>query len=296
MHCSVRGKGEAVLFIHGMPTNGRLWDGVVLDLARHFQCFVVDLPGMGGTPFLPYTSAYFAQVAAQLEDVRIRHRVQRWHIVGHDGGCAIAAQYARLFPKRAGCLALLSPAIFPDLRPFFLLELLRKPVLGELSAPLVHALFWHVAMRRALSDTRNAPQRASFFQNFASIAGPWKLMRLVRWGSPQVVLQDFPSILRKLPCPTLVIHGSRDVLPESFACRAADLISDAQLISLDSGHFIPLEQARQVAQNLLAYFTSHGAKLVVGGTPHAGAESRNRPLQAKRTRRRPELVPLPAGR
>jgi pimeloyl-ACP methyl ester carboxylesterase len=235
MHCSARGKGEAVLFIHGMPTNGRLWDCVVLDLARRFQCFVVDLPGMGRTPFMPYSSSYFAQVAAQIEDVRIRYRVQRWHIVGHDGGCAVAVQYARLFPKRVGCLALLSPAIFPDLRPFFLLELLRKPVLGELSAPLVHALFWHVAIRRALSDARNSPQRVSFFQNFAGIAGPWKLMRLVRWGRPQVVLEEFPSILPKLHCPTLVIHGSRDVLPESFARRAADLIADAQLIELSSG-------------------------------------------------------------
>jgi pimeloyl-ACP methyl ester carboxylesterase len=279
-----------------MPTNGRLWDGVVLDLARHFQCFVVDLPGMGGTPFLPYTSAYFVQVATQIEDVRIRYRVQRWHIVGHDGGCAVAVQYARLFPKRVGCLALLSPAIFPDLRPFFLLELLRKPVLGELSAPLVHALFWHVAMRRAVSDARNTPQRVSFSQNFAGIAGPWKLMRLVRWGSPQIVLEEFPSILRKLLCPTLVIHGSRDVLPESFARRAADLIADAQLIALDSGHFIPLEQASQIAQNLLAYFNSRGAKFGEGGSPHPYTESRNRPSQTKQTRRRAGLVALPAAR
>ena len=296
MHCSVRGKGEAVLFIHGMPTNGRLWDGVVLDLARHCQCFVVDLPGMGGTPFLPYTPAYFAQVAAQIEDVRIRHRVQRWHIVGHDGGCAVAVQYARLFPKRVGCLALLSPAIFPDLHPFFLLDLLRKPILGELSAPLVHALFWHVAMRRALSDARNTPQRASFFENFAGLAGPWKLMRLVRWGNPQVVLQEFPSILRRLPCPTLVVHGSRDVLPESFAQRAADLLSDAQLIKLDSGHFIPLEQASQVAQNLLTYFNSRGAKLPQSDSPGRGAAWRIRPSHAKQAQRRPGLVALPVAR
>jgi hypothetical protein len=97
-----------------------------------------------------------------------------------------------LFPKRVGCLALLSPAIFPDLRPFFLLDLLRKPVLGELSAPLVHALFWHVAMRRALPDARNTQQRVSFFQNFAGIAGPWKLMRLVRWGSPRLFSRISP--------------------------------------------------------------------------------------------------------
>ena len=102
----------------------------------------------------------------------MRNRVQRWHVVGHDDGCAIAAQYAHQFPTRVGCMALLSPAIFPDLEPFFLLELLRKPILGELTAPLVHALFWQIAMRRAIPHPHNTSQRASFYKTFSGIAGP----------------------------------------------------------------------------------------------------------------------------
>lgn len=261
MRCSSRGKGEAVLLIHGMPTNGRLWDDVVRDLSRHFQCFVIDLPGMGGTPFLPYGPSYFAEVTAQIEQLRVGHRVQRWHVVGHDGGCAIAVQYAHLFPKRVGCLALLSPAIFPDLKPFFLLELIRKPILGELMAPLVHILFWQVAMRLAIPPARHTSQRASFHKTFSGITGPWKLMRLVRWGRPEIVLRHFPSLLRSLDCPTLVVHGSRDVLPACFASRAADLIENSQIIAIAAGHFMPLEQAVQVSANLMAFFRSRGVEL-----------------------------------
>lgn len=295
MHCSSRGRGEAVLLIHGLPTNGRLWDDVVRDLSRCFRCLIVDLPGLGGTPFLPYSRSYFETVAAQLEEVRIRYRVQRWHIVAHDGGCAMAVHYAHLFPKRVGCLSLLSPAIFPDLRPFFLLEILRRPILGELLAPLVHALFWHIAMRRAIPAERNKLQRASFFERFSSIAGPWRLMRLVRWGKPDVMLQDVPAILSKLECPTLVMHGLRDVLPESFARRAADLIWNAQLITLDSGHFIPLDQASQVAQSLMSYFGSHGTNRLRDASPLDGAASIEQPLEPRRSRRRADLVPLPAA-
>ena len=54
MHADSRGKGDAVLLIHGMPTNGRLWDGVVRELSRRHKCIVIDLPGTGNTPFLPY--------------------------------------------------------------------------------------------------------------------------------------------------------------------------------------------------------------------------------------------------
>lgn len=256
MHSSSHGKGEAVLLIHGMPSNGRLWDEVVRGLSRQYRCIVIDLPGLGDTPSLPYGPSWFAQVAAQIEQVRRRHRVHRWHVVGHDGGCAIAVQYAHLFPQRVACLALLSPAVFPDLKPFFLLDLLRRPVLGELSAPLVNAVFWQVAMRRALPAPRHASQRSSFSKSFRGIGGSWKLMRLVRWGKPELVFEEFPSILKKLACPTLVIHGSRDVLPESFARRAAGLIANSQWIALDSGHFLPLEQGAQVSRNLASFFRS----------------------------------------
>lgn len=256
MHSSSHGKGQAVLLIHGMPSNGRLWDEVVRVLSRQYRCIVIDLPGMGDTSFLPYGPSYFAQVAAQIEQIRKRHRVRRWHVVGHDGGCAIAVQYARFYPQRVESLAMLSPAIFSDLEPFFLLDLLRKPLLGEVAAPLVNAVFWHVAMRRALPGACHASRRSSFAKNFRGIGGPWKLMRLVRWGKPEIVLEEFPSILKELACPALVIHGSRDILPESFAQRAAGLIANSHLIALDSGHFIPLEQAAQVSRHLATFFKS----------------------------------------
>jgi pimeloyl-ACP methyl ester carboxylesterase len=99
-----------------------------------------------------------------------------------------------------------------------------------------------------------------FFKAFSGIAGPGKLMRLVRWGKPGLVFREFPAILKSLQCPALVIHGSRDVLPESFARRAAGLIPNSQLIALDSGHFIPIERAAQVSQHLLAFFHSNGAE------------------------------------
>ena len=44
------GQGPAILFLHGIPTGGRLWDLVVERLQKHFTCIVVDLPGFGQSP------------------------------------------------------------------------------------------------------------------------------------------------------------------------------------------------------------------------------------------------------
>jgi pimeloyl-ACP methyl ester carboxylesterase len=38
---------EAILFLHGIPTRGCLWNGVVERLGAQFRCIAVDLPPEG---------------------------------------------------------------------------------------------------------------------------------------------------------------------------------------------------------------------------------------------------------
>jgi pimeloyl-ACP methyl ester carboxylesterase len=260
MYCTHRGKGEAILFIHGMPTNCMLWDGIIRRLTAHYHCFAVDLPGMGKTPFLPYSANYLDRMADEMESLRILHGVKKWHVVGHDAGSAIAVHYARRFSAQVECLALLSPAIFPDLKPFFLLNHLRRPIMGEVLAPLLHLVFWKVAMRRALEGKAKQTQLKAFYQPFSGPSGAWQLMRLVRWGKPEEMLKDIPTELSELQMPTLLFHSSRDVLPAAFANRAASLIRHSRLVTLDSGHFLPLDRPKDVARLLQRFFFENKTK------------------------------------
>ena len=50
MHYEHCGAGDAVLFIHGMPTSGRLWRGITNRLQERYTCFTIDLPGLGKSP------------------------------------------------------------------------------------------------------------------------------------------------------------------------------------------------------------------------------------------------------
>src|SRR5664279_3020320 len=76
VHCTQRGKGDAILFIHGMPTNSMLWDGVIQQLSSDHRCFAVDLPGMGETPFTSYGHDYLDRMAKQIESLRIQNGVR----------------------------------------------------------------------------------------------------------------------------------------------------------------------------------------------------------------------------
>jgi len=258
MHITQCGAGEPILFIHGMPTNNRLWRGIIERLCDRYTCFAIDLPGLGKSPRMRYEPGYLRQLAEQIDALRRENNIAKWHIVGHDAGSAVAVHYAYYFQQQTACMALLSPALFPELKPYYLIEPLRKPILGELLAPLIQAVFWRIAMRRALSNEGNGDEIVEdFYAPFSGFAGPWQFMNLMRWGKPAQLLADVPAFLPQLLMPTLIFHGSRDTaIPEAFARRASSLIPNSSMVTLDAGHFIPLHEPKQIAASLDKFFES----------------------------------------
>jgi pimeloyl-ACP methyl ester carboxylesterase len=256
MYLVSRGSGDPVLFLHGIPTSSHLWDGVIERMTDQFTCLAVDLPGLGRTPKAPHGLGELNALVAGIEGLRIKCGVDKWHVVGHDAGCAIAVHYAHQHQAHVGRLALLTPSIFPDLEPFFLFELLRKPVLGELMAPLINLIFWRLVMRRALDERREVQAVvADFNAPFSGLPGGWRLMSLLRWGKPEEVLATIPKLLPELLLPTLVFHGSSDrAVPASFAERAVGLIPNSEMVLLNSGHFLPMNEPAVIAERLLGFF------------------------------------------
>jgi pimeloyl-ACP methyl ester carboxylesterase len=257
MHLLCRGTGAAILFLPGMPTSSQLWSGIVDRMCGRFTCFAIDLPGLGKTPPEPYEPDYLHRLAKRIDALRIQNKIAKWHVVGHDAGSAIAAHYTHSFQEHVGRLALLSPALFPDLKPYCLLECLRKPLAGEILAPFIHFIFWNFAMRLAARNEEGVTSHMlqHFSEPFRGFAGPWNFMRVLRWGKPSDMLVHFPGMLPGIRVPTLIFHGSRDpAIAVSFARRAHELIPNCAIIHVDCGHFIPLNKPRFIADQLLQFF------------------------------------------
>jgi len=261
MYLLSRGSGDAVLFLHGIPTNCQLWNGVIERMTDQFTCLAVDLPGLGRTAKMDGGFGKLDSLVAGIEELRIKCKVERWHVVGHDAGCAIAVHYAHQHQDRVGRLALLTPSIFPDLEPFFLFEMLRKPVLGEMIAPLINLIFWRLVMRRMFRGNKDLNAVVEdFHAPFAGVGGAWRLMSLLRWGNPAEVLGSIPGLLPGLMIPTLIFHGSQDgAVPERFATRASTLIPNSEKVLVDCGHFLPMNEPALIAGRLRSFFGSEYA-------------------------------------
>ncbi len=272
MNYWVRGNGPPILFIHGIPTGGRLWDFVVEHVRDQHTCVVVDLPGFGESPPLTDGSRDPRRFAEELDKLGRDLGFTSWNVVGHDAGSTIAVHLAAAYPERTRRLALLSPPLFPEFRPPWFFHLLRTPALGEIFAPAIVLAIWNGGIQSIIERTDPALTEIldSFRKPFRGLAGARRLTWLVRWGKPAEVLGRTAALLNKISAPTLILHGRSDgAIPSSFAEKAAQMIPDARVLFFDSGHFLPLNVPDAISDQLRTFFASDlEAASTVSGIPY----------------------------
>lgn len=103
------GRGEPIVFVHGLLVNANLWRKVVGPLSKDFRCIALDMPlgshiepaGAGADLTPPGLAALVAQAldALELEDVTL---------VGNDTGGALCQLVVTTRPERVGRLVLTS--------------------------------------------------------------------------------------------------------------------------------------------------------------------------------------------
>jgi len=107
LHCRVLGAGPAILFVHGFPLAGRLWEPVAAGLAGRCRCIVPDLRGHGASD--PTRSAtmrdYAGDLAWLLDELDESGPVV---LAGMSMGGYVAFELIRRHPERVAALALVN--------------------------------------------------------------------------------------------------------------------------------------------------------------------------------------------
>ena len=105
-----RGRGPALVLLHGIGSGSGSWDGQLSSLCEVRRVVAWDAPGYGGTFALPEPApapADYAEALAAFLDVL---GIGACDLVGHSLGALMACAFARRRPERVNGLVLASPA------------------------------------------------------------------------------------------------------------------------------------------------------------------------------------------
>jgi pimeloyl-ACP methyl ester carboxylesterase len=247
-----RGGGEPVLFIHGFPSSGHLWNDVVPLVPPGHRIVVIDLLGYGRSD-PPHTHdvgirAHADRVVELLDQLGITVAC----VVGHDVGGGIAQSMAVRYPQRISRLCLVNSVGFADW-PTFNVRIARAmlPFTRHLPATLLLWVLRGDLLRGYVDRERGAHSIEKYVRPFASSEGRDRFMEhLLALDSGETA--PLAPKLKDIAAPTAVVWGQDDpFLPVALGRRLHQAIPRSTFDVLPNmRHFTPEEAPAKIGDVL----------------------------------------------
>jgi pimeloyl-ACP methyl ester carboxylesterase len=249
-----RGAGEPVVFLHGFPTSGHLWNDVIPLMPAGHRLVVLDLLGYGrsdppgGRPLT--LRAHAERVVALMETLGI----DRACVVGHDLGGGVAQTLAIDFPARVTRLALIDSVAFSGW-PTRDVRIARTllGLTGKVPPRWVLAVL-RADLERGFADASRAVHSIDrFIRPFTSDEGRAVFTQHLRALDARETRALAPR-LGEIAAPTAVVWGAHDpFLSLKLGKKLAAAIPDATIEVIPGvRHFTPEDAPRPVADAIAA--------------------------------------------
>lgn len=110
---SDKGKGRAVVLLHGFLESLEIWEEFSTKLSKQFRVISIDLPGHGKTPSIGYIHT-MELMAECVKTVMDSLHLRKYVVIGHSMGGYVALAFGELFPKNISGLCLFHSTAIPD--------------------------------------------------------------------------------------------------------------------------------------------------------------------------------------
>jgi len=248
------GKGDPILFLHGVPDTSDIWNGIICQLKEDYRCIAPDWPGFGrsdsGT-FLDCSLNGHADFVNELSNtIGLK---KPFNLVAHDFGGISAMAFVSKYPERVHRFIISNAPFSPDYKWHFWAKIWRTPVLGKLSLIAMKKIIFYYAIRQG-SRKLNRDQINAAYRYFTPKMKQM-ILRMYR-ALPEKVWQDWNVRLLEATSkvPMLILWGQNDPylpnwLPEMYGAKKIRRYKD-------SGHWVPLEEKEEFVKELRSFFSA----------------------------------------
>jgi pimeloyl-ACP methyl ester carboxylesterase len=217
--------GEVIVLLHGYPETRAMWDGVIPLLSKGgYRVLAPDQRGYSPRARPPRRRDYrMENLMGDVLALADAAEADRFHVVGHDWGGAVAWALATWRPERLYSMTSLATPNPAAMRRAFvtstqafrswymaLFQLPRLPELGMTSG-LGRRMFRRTLRRSGLAD-------ASIDRYLAALTEPGAATGALTWYRAMVFPP--PGKMRPVDVPTLYVYGAGDF---ALGRKAADL-------------------------------------------------------------------------
>lgn len=239
MNYRTRGRGPAVILVHGFSQSTLIWESNINALARAgYRVYAIDLFGHGMSD-KPYGIRYSLDLyALQIREFMNVLGIRRAHLAGHSMGGAVALKFSCLYPSMTGNLVLIGSAgLHHERNGNLVFRLMRYPLLGEFLI-----LFNFKPVVRMVNSAINTNGLIAVSDDYidryimpSSTRGyNYAFLRILRnFSTPPWEVEDCIAGVKR---PAFILHGTDDrLVPASSGRRMHALLPGSKLVMVSKG-------------------------------------------------------------
>ncbi len=255
LHVDVHdGAGPPLLLVHGFLSSRAQWTPNLAALRRVSTPVVIELLGHGRSPSPADPAAYSvgAYIAA-FEALRARLGAERWFVLGQSFGAGVTIRYLLTHPDRVigqvftNSISGLSPPPGDDSET----RLARAEAVRSGGQAALQAMPFYPRRTK-----RWPPEVSQALVDDAALLSPEGIAGTIAHTVQGLsVLDD----LRRIRAPSLLVNGTREAAFQPMRDRAARDLPGLEIVDLDGGHSINLDQPEGFNAAVAAFITRHAS-------------------------------------
>ena len=278
-------EGIPVVFVHGFPETHVCWKPLIGALDCHeirpYRLIVYDLRGFGESSKIG--AASLSRFYYDHDTIVSKLKLERYHLVGHDWGGAIALHVARFKPESLLSLVVMNTNYWKtDVLGMWHMIFFNIPLLPEVVFRLFPDRLFNFGMLRSfVNKNRLAPEvRDSYLQMFQDRETTSYWIKLYRNMGRTLLAPKFRILKSLVPSNEIsppvrsdrayqtgisLIWGEKDRFNPTWICRDMEkqlkkrgATVSAEFIA-DSGHFVQEEQPEQAATCLIKHLNKYSS-------------------------------------
>jgi pimeloyl-ACP methyl ester carboxylesterase len=261
----------AIILLHGFPESHRTWRHVIPALAENHFVLAPDQRGFARSSKPADVSDYTPdKMVGDLIALADHHKIDRFTLVGHDWGGAIAWMAALTRPDRVARLIIVNAphpyifqkTLFDDMgqrEASQYITAFRNPNLEKHIDSIGLSAFFDGSFMKHTDFEKIADEKPIYLDQWSQPGAMTAMLNWYRASSiivppmdstperPAFLSAPFPPVTQ----PTLVIWGMQDkaLLPSQLE-GLGEHVPDLTLIHVDAGHFVPWEAPEAVVNTI----------------------------------------------